>query len=664
MEQPKRKTKLKDIAEAVGVSMTTVSFALSGKGRVSEEVRAAVEEAAERLGYERKGEDALPSKGRMYALLLNLDSEWDKVFSLIRPIIVEIETACRREGAYLNLLPVNMREADEDILKKIYALRCAGVFSIHLARESLFDRLEGHGVPVVVIMNGAFQDRYSSVLVDDYQGAYEGASHLLKLGHERIVYVDTDRLGLTVLSTDRYIGFRKALEERGLPCPPERKIFAPINDVDYLDSRIASFMASPQRPSAFFALDDQMAVRVHAALRKAGYRIPEDVSLLAPGDVMDYEDPSIPRITTMRINTPMMGRLAAEMMQDRIECPEAERHVIKIKQQLVQRGSTMALRRAPLRSVRSDTGRERVLAAFGFQETYPPPKWLGTDCNILDRLSVETGLAKDELRKRVGDDIRVLSVAEQAPCPYRPLSGPITAESLRNYPWPQAEGADLSGLRKEAESYGGEYALVGGDTSSFWHDAVAVAGPERLFELMEDEGDLAATLIARTADWRLDRVTRVFEEAGDLIDLLVMRNDFCGEGMPFLDPDRFARFALPALRRFVELAHRYGIKVLLETRGFIQPLLPQLIAAGVDGVHGFDPRYPGLDGRRLKRRYGKKLLLSGMLRQGRAEPETTLDYMVPGGGFIAAPCASTIESIAAGELIDLFDRTAAWNRNG
>jgi len=687
------KPKLKDVADAVGVSLTTASLALSGKGRISEEVRNSVEAVALELGYERKPIAPAGKQQKLFGILINMDPSWATVFSLIRPIIVEIEASCVGRGEQVALLPITMESEDEKILAKIDAFRCSGIFSIHFARQSLFDRLEKRGMPVVVIMNGADQDRYSSVLVDDYQGAYEGALHLLKLGHEKIVYVDTDRLGLSVLSSDRFIGFRKALDERKVPFDPQRKIIVPVEDVDYLESRIHSFMASGDPPTAFFALDDQVAVRIAAILGHAGVRVPEDVSILAPGDVMDYNDPAVPRITTMRINTRLMGHLAAEMMAERLDKPENERHVIKIKQQLVQRGSTKS-RPGARHAGSADRGmpRARVLAAFDREPGEFVPKWLGASPEFLAKACRELNTDEESFRRLIGDDVRVVRLVgpganesgavnpfgiERSGSGYgqpkrHPIQESATIQTLRSYPWPEPEDVDVSSVRRTISALTDEFAIFSGDPSPFWHDAIDLVGMETLSMQMYDDPDFVSTLLARIADYRIGVSTRIFEEAGDLIDVFLIRNDFGGQTGPLIGPPHFERFIVPVLKRFADLAHRFGIKVMMNSAGAIRPLLPLMIGAGIDAVHAMQPDCPGMRPASLKQDFGRDLVLSGtidargtLLRgspdEVRAETRAALDALAPGGGFLASPSVDALtEDVPVRNILALFDEIGAY----
>ena len=86
-----------------------------------------------------------------------------------------------------------------------------------------------------------------------------------------------------------------------------------------------------------------MAGRAISVLTEMGLNVPRDISIIAPGDVLDYSMPYIPRITTMRIDTTYLGRITAQMMVNRLTHNPDEVHGLKVKQQLVRRGSCREL---------------------------------------------------------------------------------------------------------------------------------------------------------------------------------------------------------------------------------------------------------------------------------------------------------------------------------
>ena len=216
--------RLKDVARSAGVSPTAASMVFNDSGRISPATRERVFEAARRLGYvHRRRRRRTAASGVRAALLISIESEWSFIWHFLTPMIARIEANLHRCGFRILLIPIDHHESDDRIYDKIVQTGCRGVFSVHVGRESLFNRLESEGIPLILIMNNGRQDRFFSICTDDFQGAYEGTRHLLNLGHRRVHFVDAPRRELPVLSTDRYFGYRKALEEQGVaPCGDHR----------------------------------------------------------------------------------------------------------------------------------------------------------------------------------------------------------------------------------------------------------------------------------------------------------------------------------------------------------------------------------------------------------------------------------------------------------
>jgi LacI family transcriptional regulator len=335
------KPKLQHVAVEAGVSLTTASLALSGKGKISTVVRNRVNEAARKIGYTRRevrpGEP-IQTPG-LITVLLPMDQTWAHVFSFIRPMIEEMERSLLREGYYPLLLPTFRSSSSEDTFARILANRAKAVFSIHFGEEALFRQLEERNIPVVVVMNNNFQETLYSVCVDDFQGAYEGCLHLIRLGHTNVGYVDYHRPELPAVVTDRFIGFRKAMDEHGIRFDPEKRLTTGFHDSAGLAEGLRALFSQQPKPTALFVHDDYFAARVISELSAMGLTVPADVSIIAPGDVLNYDEPFVPRITTMRINTALMGKIAADLIVNRLKRNPEDIHVLKVKQQLADRGS-------------------------------------------------------------------------------------------------------------------------------------------------------------------------------------------------------------------------------------------------------------------------------------------------------------------------------------
>jgi LacI family transcriptional regulator len=343
-----QKPKLKDIALSAGVSLTTASMALSGKGRISAIVRERVLNTAKTLGYAKKKHAfSNQNENRRVGIFMQLDEEWAHVQYLIRTIVVSIQEGLSDKGYTTLLLPIHCRMENDEILRLIDSAGICALFSIHYGNEKLFDILEKSGLPVVLVNNNSFRNKFYAVCVDDFQGAYEGALYLLQNGHRAFAYLEYDRPDMPTLVANRFVGFKKALDEFHIEFFPKQRITIDINDFEGLRKALRTLFSGRNKPTALFVHDDRFAAHIVAILQTMGLGVPSDVSIIAPGDVLDYNEPFVPKITTMRINTALMGKLAMESMINRLCNSPVDVHVVNIKQQLIERGSCRKIGPAP-----------------------------------------------------------------------------------------------------------------------------------------------------------------------------------------------------------------------------------------------------------------------------------------------------------------------------
>ena len=315
--------------------------------------------------------------------------------------------------------------------------------------------------------------------------------------------------------------------------------------------------------------------------------------------------------------------------------------------------------------------RERVLTTFAHREPDRVPLWFGMSGHFIDKAKKELGLTDAEaLRRRLGDDFRRVFASYRvpdAPLPQgvvsrtifgvdrlgyeygQPASHPLAAASIKEvhaYPWPDPACVDVSGIRSAAKGWRDEYAILGGDWSPFWHDAIDLLGMENLYLKMYDEPELVDALMRHMVDFYAATSRRILDEAGDLIDVFFIGNDLGSQTGPLLGPALFERFVLPHLKRLIDLGHGYGLKVQLHCCGGFAPLIPSLIEAGLDALHAVQPDCCGMDPRRLKTEFGERIVFNGgidshhVLIDGtpetvRRDTRSVVEIMVPGGGFVA-----------------------------
>jgi hypothetical protein len=215
--------------------------------------------------------------------------------------------------------------------------------------------------------------------------------------------------------------------------------------------------------------------------------------------------------------------------------------------------------------------RDRVLAAFAHELPDRVPRWCGASDEFWAKAKAELELDDEELRARFGDDFRRVFSKYQLPDQQlgggsvsrtvfgierhgigygQPVSHPFREATLRevhDYPWPDPAWVDVSGIRADAERFGGQYAILGGEWSPFWHDAIDLAGMEQLYFRMFDEPEFVDALLGHIVDFYFEASRRAFETAADVIDVFFIGNDFGSQNGPLLGVDQFERFLLPHL---------------------------------------------------------------------------------------------------------------------
>lgn len=347
------------------------------------------------------------------------------------------------------------------------------------------------------------------------------------------------------------------------------------------------------------------------------------------------------------------------------------------------------------------TSRERVLSAFAHVEPDIVPRWCGASPEFLAKARRQLDLQDDEsFFVRIGDDFRRVFaryVGPDVPLPpgavYRsvfgieraghgygqPLSHPLANATLRqvhDYSWPDPNWQDVSQIRAEALAWGRQYAILGGDWSPFWHDAIDLLGMENLYLKMYDQPELVEAVLQHIVDYYSAVNRRVFDAAADAIDIFFIGNDFGGQTGPLLSPTQFDRFMMPHLKRFIDLGHAYNLKVQLHCCGGYEPLMPAMIEAGLDGLHAVQPSCGGMDLANLKATYGTRILFNGaidshhILIDGtpdfvRRRTREVLDIMSPGGGYVAGASHDYIlEETPVENILAMFDTVTEYKTHG
>jgi DNA-binding LacI/PurR family transcriptional regulator len=305
-------TSIKDVARSVGVSTATVSRALRGLPRVSEATRDRVLQAAAELDYVASPSAAGLAGGRTRAVgvVVPFVSRW-----FFASVVQGAEEPLREAG--YDLLLYNLG-GDVESRRRVFTThlmrrRVDAVLVLSLTpNQHEITALAKLHRPVAVI--GAAVPGWASVGIDDVGAGCTAMQHLIALGHRRIAHLGgslVDQIDFAA-PRDRLEGYRRAMSAAGLPVHRDWEIEGDFTVNGGVRGMTGLLGLDPTiAPTAVFAASDEMAIGAVAAIRRAGLRVPKDVSVIG---IDDHEMAEFFELTTVAQPAREQGRLAARML--------------------------------------------------------------------------------------------------------------------------------------------------------------------------------------------------------------------------------------------------------------------------------------------------------------------------------------------------------------
>jgi uroporphyrinogen decarboxylase len=356
------------------------------------------------------------------------------------------------------------------------------------------------------------------------------------------------------------------------------------------------------------------------------------------------------------------------------------------------------------------TGRERVLTAIRHQEPdrVPIDLWaapevyaslraalaLPDDTAILDRFGVDLAYvpgpsyqgrelrAWDTPEGRVTEDLWGVRRLEKrvrrggAEWSYKhvvgaPLAQAATPAEIHAYAhWPDPAAWDCTTLREQCQAVRAQgRAVVNAgdrlDRTAQLKTMMYLRGMEQTYVDLAQNPDIAAAVTGHVVEYFLAYNEHVFSEAGDLIDVFMMGDDFGAQHGPLVSPDLWRRLFRPGLQAYIDLAHRYGIPVMHHTCGSVVDLIPDFIDCGLDILQSLQPLAAGMDLARLKREFGRDLCFHGSIdiqhtlprgteQDVRDEVRRRMEAGKPGGAFIVCTAHNLQPDVPLGNILALF----------
>ncbi|KJL42808.1 MULTISPECIES: LacI family DNA-binding transcriptional regulator [Microbacterium] len=327
-----RRTSLRDVAQAVGVSVQTVSRVANGEPNVALEKRELVLAKMRELGYRpnaaaraiRRG--SFRTVGVVYHSLHSVGTHRS---------LEEISERAAESGYATTLMPLaaSSGQAANGAFTRLGEMAVDVLIVILPAPFGIDEALQlPEGVPAV-ILGPPLVDGVATVDFDQDVGARQAVGYLLDLGHQTVHHITGPPGSFSAAS--RFDAWRDVLAERGRVLPAAR----PGDWSPGAGYRAMRQLLAEERPTAVFAANDQMALGAYRAIIEAGLRIPQDVSVLGFDDI-DEAEMFAPPLTTVRQDWGLLGResLRVALEMERGAPPEQ----VQLATQLVLRASTAA----------------------------------------------------------------------------------------------------------------------------------------------------------------------------------------------------------------------------------------------------------------------------------------------------------------------------------
>ena len=313
-----KNVKLADIAGKLGVSVVTVSKALSGQKGVSEEMREKIIKLADELGYVQPSVARQRAQSVSYQLgVLIQEGYLGGYSSFYWQMHQKVAQNAVERGCFSMLEVVTAQMEKQGMLPKLLTENKAdGIIIIGPLDERYLGKvLREVQVPVIFMDYMDKKQRLDCVISDSFYGGYYVTNHLISMGHREIAYVGT--LGATGSITDRYLGYAKALIEHGLEFRDEWV----IDDRDRFGGAIdeeKKLKLPKNMPTAFFCNCDLCAGMLIRKLEKAGFKVPADVSVVGFDDFI-YPGLCDIELTSYAVDTEEMAKITVGSLISKID---------------------------------------------------------------------------------------------------------------------------------------------------------------------------------------------------------------------------------------------------------------------------------------------------------------------------------------------------------
>ncbi|MCH3972954.1 MAG: LacI family transcriptional regulator [Oscillospiraceae bacterium] len=317
----KRAARLKDIAEGLHVSITTVSKALNNHPDISPQRKKQILDYANGIGYvpNQVAKSFRQRKTKLIGIVLG-----DNANPFNARMIRGIEETFAAVG-YRCVLMNSHEDAEREkmLINELRGLNVAGVLLTPVSGDrSGCDLLRQYDIPYVLVKRYIEKDQDTYVVIDDYKAAYLSAEYLCGYGNEKIYFLNF--LEKTSSARLRLAGYQQALQDNGVRYDPACVVSGCVNQADGYEA-MKQILEENKPPFSVMCYSDYIAIGAICAIQERGYSLPYDVALIGNDDIEILSFVK-PRLTTIGVPKLRLGARSAELLYGMItEKEKAER---------------------------------------------------------------------------------------------------------------------------------------------------------------------------------------------------------------------------------------------------------------------------------------------------------------------------------------------------
>ncbi|MFG6687083.1 LacI family DNA-binding transcriptional regulator [Mariniflexile sp. HNIBRBA6329] len=335
-----KKTTIYDIAEKLNLTAATVSRALNGSTKISIKTRKLISDTAAEMNYTQNRFAQALKSGKSYNVAVIVPKiDIDFFGAAIRGI----EETLNPHGYHV-IISQTYDKGDLEV-KNINSLLDIQIDCIFMSvsnsdidNTEIFKGLVKKNIPFIFFDRKKDIKGISSVVVDDYKGAYDATKHLIEQGCKRIAHLTNNHL--LQIFKNRYLGYRQALLDYGLDYDESLVIETPYK---VLEGRKTTkkLLEMNNPPDAIFAIHDYLALGAIQEIKAHNLKVPEDICVVGFSNEPFSSFMELP-ITSVNQSPLEMGKIAANIFLEELENNKnvkSEKHVVLTPELIIRKSS-------------------------------------------------------------------------------------------------------------------------------------------------------------------------------------------------------------------------------------------------------------------------------------------------------------------------------------